>query len=165
MQSQRYSLPSAPNSLLRLIRRPLLLSFVCLIAASPAPAADPVDFNADIRPLLSGSCFTCHGPDENTREAGLRLDTHAGATADIGGYAAIAPGSPEASELLIRLKTDDADLRMPPAGHGKRLSPAEIETVERWIRQGADYETHWSYLPPEKSPLPEVDDQAWSEHP
>ncbi|XZE53306.1 DUF1553 domain-containing protein [Planctomycetaceae bacterium SH139] len=165
MQIQRYSLPCAPSWQLRFIRNSFLLSLVCLTTASTASAAEPVDFNADIRPLLSGSCFTCHGPDENTREAGLRLDTQAGATADMGGYAAIAPGSPEASELLNRLTTDDADLQMPPAGHGKRLSPAEIETIERWIHQGANYETHWSYLPPEKSPLPEVDNQAWSQHP
>ena len=76
--------------------------------------AEEVDFNTQIRPLLSNNCLTCHGPDEDERAAGLRLDTEAGSRLDLGGYAAITPGNPSASELLQRLTTDDDELKMPP---------------------------------------------------
>ncbi len=103
---------------------------VCLVMASPglgsADAEDLVDFNREIRPLLSNHCLICHGPDEAERAAGLRLDSLAGATADLGGYAAIAPGDPEESELFVRITSDDPDLQMPPPGKGKPLSEPEI---------------------------------------
>ena len=85
-------------------------------------AAAPVDFNREIRPILAANCFACHGPDAAEREADLRLDTKAGALADLGGHAAIAPGKPEASELVRRVATTDADELMPPAASGKKLT-------------------------------------------
>ncbi|MGV3485580.1 MAG: DUF1549 domain-containing protein, partial [Planctomycetaceae bacterium] len=124
-------------------------------------AEELVDFNREIRPLLSSRCVACHGPDEEERQAGLRLDTPEGALADLGGYAALVPGQPEASELYLRITSDDEDLVMPPPGKGEQLSAQESARIEQWIRQGARYQTHWSYQVPTKSPLPAVTNTAW----
>ena len=83
-----------------------------------------MQFNREIRPILAANCFACHGPDEDKRQADLRLDTHEGALADLGGHAAIVPGKPEASELVRRISSDDPDERMPPAESGKNVSPS-----------------------------------------
>lgn len=131
------------------------------VLASGAIADDVIDFNRDIRPLLSGTCLACHGPDENSRQAGLRLDTEAGSRDDLGGYAAVVPGDPDASELIARLTTDDVDMRMPPAGKGRVFTPEDIELVRRWIEQGGHYARHWSYVKPERPALPAVTDTAW----
>lgn len=142
-------------------------SLVALVTVSlvsvvlPTHAQETVDFNRDIRPLLSGNCLVCHGPDEASREADLRLDTEAGSQVDLGGYAAIVPGDPDASELLERLTTDDGDMRMPPTGKGRAFTPADVELVRRWIDQGAHYEQHWSYVKPDRPPLPTVTDTSW----
>jgi len=131
--------------------------------AEVAPlASDQIDFNRDIRPILSNQCIACHGPDEHERKAGLRLDTQDGALMDLGGYAALVPGNPGASELLTRLTTDDEDERMPPKGKGERLKPEQIERIRRWIGQGGGYDVHWAYSPPKKSAPPEVVVQDWS---
>jgi len=136
--------------------------------ASLSDAATP-SFTADIKPLLSERCIRCHGPDANERqvggEDGLRFDTAEGATADLGGYAAIVPGDPAASELLSRLTTDDPDLQMPPPGAGQSFSEAEVETVRQWIAAGADYEPHWSYIPPERPTVPHVAASSWARTP
>lgn len=116
---------------------------------------DEVRFSRDVLPILSDRCFHCHGPDEGNREADLRLDKQADAVADRGGYAAISPGRPERSELLARVTAKDADLRMPPPdSHRKPLSPPEIETLRRWIQQGAEWGRHWAFEPPQAD-LPE----------
>ncbi|MCO6458938.1 MAG: DUF1553 domain-containing protein [Pirellulaceae bacterium] len=141
----------------------------CLALAAPAladpadPAAEPpVDFNREIRSILSNNCFTCHGPDDSERQAGLRLDQPAEALAELdSGLRAIVPGQPDQSELLARVRHEDPDLRMPPADSGKKLTPAEIELLTRWIRQGAKYSRHWSYVPPVRPPLPAVGSAAW----
>ncbi len=119
-----------------------------------AVADDTVSFNREIRPLLAKHCFTCHGPDEDAREGGLRFDTFDGATDDLGGYRAVAAGDPAKSELIVRVSSDDPDLRMPPAEVGERLTPTEITQLSRWIEQGAVYETHWAFVPPTKPPVP-----------
>ncbi|MFK8112557.1 MAG: DUF1553 domain-containing protein [Rubripirellula sp.] len=137
---------------------------VCVLlvcGALDVSADQPIDFNEDIRPLLSNNCLTCHGPDEEERVAGLRLDTQDGSRADMGGYAAITPGDPESSELLLRLTTDDEDLRMPPEGKGRRFGKQEIELVRRWIKQGADYAKHWSYTKPIRPELPDLKRSDW----
>src|SRR5262245_35029464 len=100
---------------------------------SAAGAAEPVDFTRQIRPLLAGNCFVCHGPDEAQRKAGLRLDTREGATTERKGRRPIVPGDPSKSELARRIKADDDDDRMPPAKSGKRLTPEQVQLVERWI--------------------------------
>jgi hypothetical protein len=126
-----------------------------------ATAADKVEFNRDIRPILSSACYTCHGPDEAAREADLRLDQRAAAIRDLGGYAAIVPGDASASAVIERITSDDPDMRMPPAGKGRLLSPAEVDVLRRWIDQEAPYQTHWSYVAPQSPPLPAVQHADW----
>lgn len=109
--------------------------------------SDTIDFTRDIRPILSNHCFKCHGPDEATREAGLRLDTAEGATEDFGGYQPIVPHDAELSEVVARLTSDDEFLRMPPAGSGLELSDAQIRLLTQWIDAGAQYDLHWSFNP------------------
>ena len=115
-----------------------------VLPASHAAADDRVDFNRDIRPIFSDRCLTCHGPDEAERVSDLRLDHESGSRIDLGGYAAIVPGDPGSSELLVRLTTDDPDLRMPPEGKGIPLNNQVVDMVRRWIAEGADYAKHWS---------------------
>ncbi len=117
------------------------------------------DFNLTIRPILARHCTGCHGTDEATREADLRLDHFEGATADLGGYPAIVPGHPDSSLLINRITSDDDP--MPPDGH-VRLTGDEVETLRRWISDGASYEKHWSFeLPVSVDPVVDPDDQ-WS---
>ncbi|GIW91425.1 MAG: hypothetical protein KatS3mg109_1857 [Pirellulaceae bacterium] len=128
-----------------------------LVAAEKTP--DPIQFNRDIRPILSNNCYKCHGPDAAERKGGtggLRLDTPDGAYEDLGGYAAIVPGKPEASELVRRIRAEDPGERMPPPDSGKSLTEAEIQLLERWIAAGARYDQHWSYRPVQRPPLPEL---------
>ena len=139
-----------------------LLGLLVAVGTWPsAAAADTLRFNRDIRPILSGKCFSCHGPDANHREADLRFDNREGALADLGGYAAVVPGSPEKSELLARIHTDDADDLMPPPKTGKPLTDAEKQLLRDWIAQGAEYEQHWAYLPAKRPALPKVGNRAW----
>ena len=137
-----------------------------LTSAGPA---EKVDFNRHIRPILSGRCFVCHGPDEDERmgggEHGLRLDTRQGAMEDLGDYAAIVPGDPDASELLVRIKSDDESDQMPPSDMGKSLSKDEIDLIVRWIKEGATYAQHWSYVKPTRPALPEVKASEWPRNP
>ncbi len=127
--------------------------------------ADPIDFNRDIRPILSDACFQCHGPDAAHREADLRLDTREGALADLGGYAPIVPGKPQESELLRRILTGDADERMPPAEAGKRLPDEQIDLLRRWITQGARWESHWAFVPPTRPVPPDPEGSTWPRNP
>ncbi len=148
------------------MRQCVLITMALLAASSPQMifAAD-VDFNRDIRPILSNKCFACHGPDQARLKAGLRLDDSHVATAKLeSGSVAIVPGHPESSELLARVTNTDADLRMPPAEFSKPLTPAEIELIRRWIQQGAPFAVHWSYVKPQR-PEPPVADAAHSSWP
>lgn len=106
---------------------------------------EEIEFNRDIRPLLSDNCFHCHGPDDATRAAGLRLDRSEEAT-----EYAIVPGDAEASELVRRITSDDPDLRMPPPESERALSGEEIARIERWVSAGAAYESHWAFVPPRR---------------
>src|SRR5262245_22716289 len=111
--------------------------------------SSPISFSRDVQPILAKNCFACHGPDDKHREAELRLDTVAGAIAELpSGERAVVAGRPETSELLRRVTSDDADLRMPPAKHGKPLSVEQIDLLRRWIAAGANYDRHWSFAPP-----------------
>jgi mono/diheme cytochrome c family protein len=137
-----------------------------LALAVPAPlAAQSVDFNRDVRPILSNNCFACHGPDEKVRKADLRLDTQDGATADRDGSPAIVPGKPEASPLVERITAADPSELMPPPKTGKRLSKAEIDILARWVKEGGKYSRHWAYVPPVRPELPPVKDTAWVKNP
>ncbi|MGH7130043.1 MAG: c-type cytochrome domain-containing protein, partial [Planctomycetaceae bacterium] len=141
----------------------IALSSIILLAAITAhpPAAaekpEPVRFNRDVRPILSENCFQCHGPDATHREAELRLDEEESATADRGGYAAVVPSKPDESALVERITAEDEFTRMPPAESGKVLSPREIDLLRRWIAEGAEYQPHWSYVPPTRPPVPQAE--------
>ncbi|TWT60543.1 DUF1553 domain-containing protein [Rubinisphaera italica] len=127
----------------------LLLPAASVLAESPTR----VDFNRDIRPILSNKCFACHGPDSQDRDADFRLDTSEGAFKDLGGYAGIVPGDPDTSELVLRINNDDPDMRMPPPEHKNPLEPEEIDLLTRWIREGAEYSGHWAFEPVQR-PVP-----------
>ena len=144
------------RSICRLV---LLASLSRLAAAGETPPR--VEYNRHIRPILADKCFACHGPDASHREADLRLDSAAGATADLGGRQAITPGKPEASELVRRITSPAVDERMPPAESGKELSADEIALLRRWIEQGAEYQPHWSYVAPRRPPVPPVRQADW----
>lgn len=132
-----------------------LLSPTPWLPAQERPASEPVRYGRDIRPILSDRCFHCHGPDPNTREAGLRLDRRDDALAARRDGAAIVPGQPAASALLARITcADDADRMPPPSSGRRRLNDDEVALVERWIAEGASYEAHWSFVPPQQVPLP-----------
>ena len=119
-------------------------------------APDAVEFNRDIRPILSDRCYQCHGPDAARRKADLRLDQEVSAKADRDGERAIVAGKKEASELYRRTTAKDAAERMPPQKSGKTLSPVEIEILGRWIDQGAQWQPHWSFIPPKATEVPSV---------
>ncbi len=144
------------------------LTAITIIAlASPAGADDDnatVRFNRDVRPILSNHCYSCHGFDATQREAGLRLDTPEGATAELesGEGHAIVPGQPQDSLLIHRILATDEDERMPPVDSGKELSESERETLRQWIRQGAKYEPHWAFTAPQRQTRPEVNQRNWS---
>ncbi len=128
----------------------------------------PVDFNREVRPILSNRCFACHGPDAGKRKGAarpLRLDTEEGAFADLGGHAAVVRGDPEASELIRRIASDDPDEVMPPPGHAARLPAAEVERLSAWVQQGAPYARHWAYRKPARTEPPEVRNPGWSRNP
>ena len=120
-------------------------------------AAQSVEFNRDVRPLLSDKCFVCHGPDEEARKAKLRLDTREGALGELrfGGHAVV-PGDAESSELFLRISTEHAEDRMPPAESGKSLAEEEVELLRRWIEEGAKWQEHWAFVPPRRGEPPTV---------
>jgi hypothetical protein len=141
--------------------RHLSLLWVLLLAtpaAAEAPLPATVDFNRDIRPILSDNCYQCHGPDRNKRKAGLRLDTRDGLFAGREGRVPIVPSKPGDSELLRRVTTTDAEERMPDPKSGKSLSGRQIAVIRRWIEQGAVWKGHWAYLKPVRPVVPAVDD-------
>lgn len=127
--------------------------------------ADQVDFAREIRPILSEFCFQCHGPDEQKREAELRLDVPDVATAARDGHTAIVPGNPEASELVARITSPDPDSLMPPPETEKQLTPEQIQTLKEWIAQGAKWDRHWAFKPPVRPALPEVSQEDWVQSP
>ncbi len=133
-----------------------------LVSALTLAAADRVDFRRDVRPILSDSCFHCHGPAQDTRMAGLRLDVKAEAFAVRKRGAAIVAGSPDQSLILKRILHEKPALRMPPVASHKTVSKAQVETLKRWIEQGADWQEHWSFTAPVKAKLPEISEPRWS---
>ena len=124
------------------------LSIFLIITSSSLLRSEEIDFNRDIRPLLTDRCFSCHGPDERARKAKLRLDTFEGATKDLGGYAAIIPGDPENSELVVRAIHESLDEIMPPTKSKiPKLTSKEVNTIKDWIKSGAKYQQHWAFTP------------------
>ena len=131
--------------------------FLGLLAFASPATAQTVDFQRDIRPILSNACFLCHGPDEANRKGDLRLDTKAGALA----HGVFTPGKPEESEALLRMLTDKAGKRMPPAKSGKTVSPAQVELIRKWIEQGAKWSDHWAFVAPVRPTVPAVKTSGW----
>lgn len=131
------------------------------MSAAAAPAA-AINFDREIRPILSDSCFACHGPDEAARKSKLRLDVREEALKPArSGERAIVPGNLQESELWARITTEDEDDLMPPPSTGKKLSPAQIDLLRRWIESGADWQTHWAFRPPSRPEVPAAKDSAW----
>jgi mono/diheme cytochrome c family protein len=131
-------------------------------AGKPDAKTGEIDFNRQIRPILSENCFTCHGPDEAKRKAGLRLDQKEEAFKKLkSGDTAIVPGDPAKSSLVARIITQDEDEVMPPPKTGKKLSADQVELLKRWIAQGANWKIHWSYIKPERPALPPVSSKKW----
>jgi hypothetical protein len=136
-----------------------------LALVSPLLSAQEVDFQREIRPLLSDRCFKCHGFDEEMQEADLGLHTFAAATRDLGGYQAVKPGDHAASELIARLISEDPKEVMPPPKSNKpRFSPEEVALMKRWIDQGGKYEEHWSFKKPARPEVPAMGESR-SDHP
>ena len=123
-----------------------------------------IQFNRDVRPILSGKCFHCHGPSEKFREADLRLDLPEEAYFEKDGFAAIVPGSTDDSEAWHRIMSDDPDEIMPPPESKKEMTEEEKEIITKWIEQGAKWEGHWSYLPVTKPAIPETSDKKWAKN-
>jgi hypothetical protein len=133
----------------------LAAAWVLALAMSAVAAAD-VDFNRDIRPILSDNCFFCHGPDPKERQADLRLDVQAGLAEKRGGQRVVEPGKPHQSELFRRITTGDESERMPPADSHKKLKPAQIALIKRWIEEGGVWKQHWAYEPLKRPTVPSV---------
>src|SRR5437016_5084660 len=140
-------------------------AIVILVTAARLGAADRVEFNRDIRPILADTCFQCHGPDRAKRKADLRFDTEEGALADLGGHRAIVPGQPERSEMWRRITAETGKKRMPPLASGRTLSEEQIALLGRWIEQGAKWQKHWSLIPPARPALPTVKNDRWPRNP
>ncbi len=140
--------------------RSLLSAFIASISLAGTPRAvssvELVDFSSQIRPIISSKCFRCHGPDESSRKAKLRLDLRDEALKDRKGTRAIVPGDLDSSELVRRITTRDEDDVMPPPKERHPLTPLEIDLLKRWIRDGARYSQHWAFVKPERRPLPPV---------
>ena len=155
---------------LRIVSWPILaIGFCCLVIAIEPASGDEgpsVDFDRQIRPILSDKCYACHGPNESSREGGFRIDLKESAIAEAdSGSQPIVPGDAMSSEVYARLVTDDDDLRMPPKDSGKSLTPAEIQLVQNWIDQGAVWKQHWAFVTPTRSSLPVVSNKTWLKTP
>ena len=137
------------------VHRALPTCCVCitLLIAGAASADPPVEFNRDVRPILTDKCFACHGPAAKEADGDLRLDSQESATRPDG---PIVPGDPEASELVRRIFSTDVDEVMPPEETHKSLEESERELLRRWIAQGAKYEPHWAYAPLSRPTVPQT---------
>ncbi len=140
-----------------------LLVLAAVTAAARAEEPGRVDFRKEVLPILSENCFLCHGPDSGTRKADLRLDTKEGAlrTKD----PVIVPGKSGESEAFLRVTSNDADEVMPPRKSGKKLSPAQVEVLRKWIDQGATWSGHWAFEPPRRPAPPALKEQGWARNP
>ena len=152
------------------VGRPALALVALMLAiVVPTPShADgeaPIDFVRDIRPILASKCFTCHGPDVKQRKGKLRLDTADGTSAQPPRADAVVPRKLDDSELYQRIIAHDPEELMPPAKTGKPLTDVEIARLKAWIVQGAEYKTHWAFVPTRRPALPTVADPSWCKTP
>ena len=156
---------------MNIVRHPLQLAALLALAATPGRAANTIQFNRDVRPIIADACFHCHGPDPGARKASLRFDTEAGFFAPRTGKdgkkepPTIIKGKPEESPLYQRLITTDEDDIMPPRKEHKDLKPEQIAKIKQWIAEGAPWQPHWAFIKPEKSELPKVKNDSWVKNP
>src|SRR5258708_5408566 len=136
--------------------------FCCMAFTGVIAAADRVDFNRQVLPVLSDNCFKCHGPDEKGRRAHLRFDTREGAFRVKDGKSVITPGDVGRSELIRRITSTDPEVIMPPPKSGRTLSPAQVASIRGWVEQGAKWATLWSLVPPTAAAPPDVNDASWT---
>ncbi len=151
------------------MRRPLVflgrISFtLAMMVTASAAAPAPLEFNRDIRPILSENCFHCHGQDASKREAKLRLDERESAGRERDGFTVIVPGNPDESELIQRITSKDSAEVMPPPDSHKSLTPAQVDVLRRWISEGAAYQKHWAFETPRRAELPGVRATTWPRH-
>ena len=138
----------------------------CPNSALAGDVAAGVEFDRDVRPILSDRCFVCHGPDAERREADLRLDIPDGAFAALDdSLSVIRPGNLEQSAVYQRISATDEDMRMPPADSKLSLSDHEKEIIQHWIEQGAIWKQHWAFRPIQPPDIPPVQDEAWPRNP
>ena len=156
---------------MRVVSVAVLFMAAVVLGADLAPAMPPpsgastVDFQRDVRPILSNHCFECHGPDAATRMADLRLDTREGAFSRRSNGSLIVPGDPEASLLYQRISHPQAALRMPPAHSKRPLNDEQIATLRQWIQQGAAWDQHWSFKAIGRPEPPPVKKPSWVRNP
>lgn len=135
--------------------RTAVVGLMLLLTQARAVEAQTVDYERDVQPILAEHCAQCHGTDEGSRKASLRLDLRDSALkGGESGDPAIVPGKPEMSELIRRIITPDAGELMPPPQANKPLTAAQIDTLKKWVSEGAKYAAHWAFVPPQKAPLP-----------
>jgi hypothetical protein len=135
-------------------------------AKKQAPLVDTIEFNRDIRPILSNKCLACHGQDPKAVRAGLRLNASDSAYGKLDdGKHAIVPGHPEQSEMIARITSKDPDVMMPPPGSNKVLTDEDRATLRQWIKEGAVYKEHWAFLEPTRYTPPAVKDKRWVRNP
>lgn len=140
----------------------LVLGLLVIGSGSEAGATEPISYNRDVRPILSNKCFTCHGPDETAREEDLRLDLREGFLGHTEmGTPIVSPGNLEDSEMYYRIAVPEEGDRMPPEDFHLKLTDDEIETIKRWIEQGAVWEGHWAFIPPIKPEVPAVSNREF----
>ncbi len=144
---------------------PLLGAILFLPTWSLAADMPPVNFQRQVRPILSNNCFLCHGPDKGTRMADVRLDIREGAFAARKNGTIIVPGKPDESLLIKRISSDDPNYRMPPTFSHKTLTAEQKDILRRWVAEGAQWKDHWSFITPVRPPLPDVKDTAWAKTP
>ena len=141
--------------------RNALLVAVAVLCGVPVLDGQEIDFDRDIRPILSDNCSQCHGPDESTREADLRLDVRESAFANRGNGPAFLAGNPAASEALRRIFSDDVDQQMPPPASKLRLSGRQKELLRQWVEEGAAWSEHWAFVSPQGATPPQVKNAEW----
>lgn len=133
-----------------------------LLVAFAQGEQEPVSFQREVLPILSDRCFSCHGPDATERDSDLRFDLRESVFGDLGGYAAVVPGHPEESELIDRITTRFQEDLMPPPDSNLALSKDEIDTLRRWVAEGASWEEHWAFVPPAKPEIPATEIINWT---
>ena len=151
----------SPRGIGGLIVNAGLILILTLLLGQTANAGGKLEYNRDIRPVLAENCFACHGPDSAARKADLRLDRREAAIE----AGAITPGDLDASELIARINATNPKEVMPPSSLHKTLTKEQKDTLRRWIEEGAEYQLHWSLIPPRRPSLPTVWNESWIRNP